>query len=228
MHRIVYLHGLASSSLSSTPKHLQKLYPEFEVIPLELYHQCHRSLDIINTYLRTHEVDAVMGTSLGGFFALACDFEGIKIVVNPALHPENDLNNPSMMGTRPYLQQRLNPEEKTYTMTKADLDEYHNVPLHLTQKTFIIQSSHDETLGDYTAEAVQLLAEIHDYVADDGELVPDHVFYHTITDKIGHRLTKEFLEDSWFYNLLSAAFCEPIYPLVNGQPHPNTLSNSPF
>lgn len=219
MKHIVYLHGLASSSLSSTPKHLQKLYPEFEVIPLELYHQCHRSLDIINTYLHTHEVDAVMGTSLGGFFTLACDFEGIKIAVNPALHPERDLNNPSMMGTRPYLQKRLNPEEKTYTMTKADLDEYHNVPLHLTQKTFIIQSSHDETLGDYTAEATQLLTALHDYVMYEGEVAPVHEAYHTITDKIGHRLTKEFLEDSEFYNLLSAAFGEPIHPLLNGQPH---------
>lgn len=201
MRRIVYLHGLASSSLSSTPKQLQKLYPEFEVIPLELYHQCHRSLDIINTYLRTHEVDAVIGTSLGGFFALACDFEGIKIAVNPALHPEKDLNLPSMMGTRPYLQKRVNREEKTYTMTEADLEEYRGVPLRMTKDTYIIQSSHDETLGDYTAEAAQLLAEHHDH--------------HTITDKIGHRLTKEFLADQEFYSMLSAAFCEPIYPLVS-------------
>lgn len=226
MHRIVYLHGLASSSLSSTPKQLQKLYPEFEVIALELYHQCHRSLDIINTYLRTHEVDAVIGTSLGGFFTLACDFEGIKIAVNPALHPEKDLNLPSMMGTRPYLQKRVNREEKTYTMTEADLEEYRGVPLRLTKDTFIIQSSHDETLGDYTAEAAQLLAEIHDYVMDDGETATIHEAYHTITDKIGHRLTKEFLADHEFYNLLSAAFCEPIYPLSNGK---NQSSNvNPF
>lgn len=226
MHHIVYLHGLASSSLSSTPKQLQKLYPEFEIIPLELYHQCHRSLDIINTYLRTHEVDAVMGTSLGGFFALACDFEGIKIAVNPALHPEKDLNLPSMMGTRPYLQKRVNREEKTYTMTEADLEEYRGVPLRLTKDTFIIQSSHDETLGDYTAEAAQLLINLHDYVMDDGAVATIHEAYHTITDKIGHRLTKEFLADQEFYSMLSAAFCEPIYPLVNGQPHPD--SGSPF
>lgn len=218
MKHIVYLHGLASSSKSSTSKQLQRLYPDFEVVALELYHQCHRSLDIINTYLREHEVDAVIGTSLGGFFTLACDFEGIKIAINPALHPEHDLNRATMMGTHPYLQKRLNPEERTYTMTEEDLHEYRDVYLKVTADTHIIQSSHDEVLGNYTAEAIALLATQHS--------PPQEECFHTVTDLIGHRLTKEFLMNEQFYATLSAAFQEPIYPWVNGQPHPD--SGNPF
>lgn len=221
MHHIVYLHGLASSSLSSTPKQLQKLYPEFEVIPLELYHQCHRSLDIINTYLRTHEVDAVMGTSLGGFFALACDFEGVKIAVNPTLHPEKDLNLPSMMGTRPYLQKRVNREEKTYTMTEADLAEYVGVPLHLTDKTLIIQSTHDEVLGDYLNEAHQLLLShlVVQHSQDEAEAMAE--LYHLQTDAMGHRTNPEFFQTNAFASALCSLFGEHICAAL-----PENLANA--
>ncbi|MBO6251353.1 MAG: hypothetical protein J6N71_08400 [Muribaculaceae bacterium] len=82
---IVYLHGYGSSSQSSTMKYLAKNMPEYNVIAPDIPIDPEEALPFLKDYCRTHHADLVIGTSMGGMYAM--QMAGmLRICVNPALH----------------------------------------------------------------------------------------------------------------------------------------------
>ncbi len=82
---IVYLHGYGSSSQSSTMKYLAKNMPDYNVIAPDIPIDPAEALPFLKDYCRTHHADLVIGTSMGGMYAM--QMAGmLRICVNPALH----------------------------------------------------------------------------------------------------------------------------------------------
>ena len=75
--KIVYIHGFAGSIHSETISFFRKYYPEYEWCPLEVDHRVDYSVQKINDFLSANnDVQALVGSSLGGFYVLCANFEG--------------------------------------------------------------------------------------------------------------------------------------------------------
>jgi predicted esterase YcpF (UPF0227 family) len=102
MVNVLYIHGLASSSESSTGKFLRLLSndkitfhnPSFSLSPK-------KAIEEVNTFIKEHNIDIVVGSSLGGFYALQSDCH-YGVVINPALTPVDDLKNSIGLGEHQY------------------------------------------------------------------------------------------------------------------------------
>lgn len=99
MIKILYIHGLGSSSNSSTGKLLKSrsddfvtfYNPSFPLSPKEAIHK-------INEFIKTNDINIVIGSSLGGFYALMSNCK-YGVVINPALTPISDIKNSIGYGT---------------------------------------------------------------------------------------------------------------------------------
>ena len=82
---IVYLHGYGSSSQSNSAKYLAKMMPEYNVIAPDIPVDPAEALPFLKDYCEAHHVDLVIGTSMGGMYAMQM-INCLRICVNPALH----------------------------------------------------------------------------------------------------------------------------------------------
>ena len=82
---IVYLHGYGSSSQSNTVKYLAHNMPGYNVIAPDIPVDPKEALPFLKDYCRTHHADLVIGTSMGGMYAMQMTGYD-RICVNPALH----------------------------------------------------------------------------------------------------------------------------------------------
>lgn len=175
---ILYIHGLGSSAKSSSFEMMKALFPQYSWHAIDVYHECEKSLALINTYIKEHNIDAVLGTSLGGYYALACDFDGEKLVFNPAIKPHESLK--VFIGSHEYFCERSNKSETSYTITEESCKEFEKhflSEIRFGKKVHIILSDHDELLGDNYAECCSMCGCVRK------------------TSLMGHRLTKEFIEE---------------------------------
>lgn len=85
MKTIVYLHGYGSSSQSSTMKYLAKKMPDFNVIAPDIPIDPEEALPFLKNYCANHKADLIIGTSMGGMYAMQMT-DYLRICVNPALH----------------------------------------------------------------------------------------------------------------------------------------------
>ena len=101
MINILYIHGLGSSSKSSTGRLLSSLSnekmtfynPSFSLSPK-------KALEEINAFIKENNIDMVVGSSMGGFYALQCDCK-YGVVINPALTPIKDIKSAVGYGEHP-------------------------------------------------------------------------------------------------------------------------------
>ena len=97
MKTIVYLHGYASSSQSGTAKYLAKKMKECNVIAPDIPIDPVEALPFIKNYCAQNHTDLIIGTSMGGMYAMQLtDYP--RICVNPALHM-SWLSDVLMVGT---------------------------------------------------------------------------------------------------------------------------------
>ena len=82
---IVYLHGYGSSSQSNTAKYLAENMPGYNVIAPDIPVDPKEALPFLEDYCRSHHADLVIGTSMGGMYAMQLASH-LRICVNPALH----------------------------------------------------------------------------------------------------------------------------------------------
>lgn len=88
MKKILYVYGYGGSATGSTVTMLQRLMPEGYSIEAFTYTQadCAKARQEILAYIAEHEIDLVMGSSLGAFITLT--LTGVpRIVVNPCWEP---------------------------------------------------------------------------------------------------------------------------------------------
>ena len=103
MINILFIHGLGSSSKSSTGQLLHDMSneqmmiynPSFSLSPK-------KAIEEINKLIDDYHIDMVIGSSLGGFYALQCDCN-YGVVINPALTPINDIKTAIGYGEHPYV-----------------------------------------------------------------------------------------------------------------------------
>ena len=97
MKTIVYFHGYGSSSQSSTMKYLAKKMLEYNVIAPDIPIDPEEALPFLKNYCANHKADLIIGTSMGGMYAMQLtDYP--RICVNPALHMSR-LSDVLMVGT---------------------------------------------------------------------------------------------------------------------------------
>lgn len=92
--KIIYLHGFRSSSQSNKVNQLQEAFPECEVVSLTLSPRPVSAINQIRAAISTDIKNTiVVGTSLGGFYAIycACFLGTPAFIINPALEPHVSL-----------------------------------------------------------------------------------------------------------------------------------------
>lgn len=88
--KILYLHGIGSGADSRTPRELRKAFPDDIILAPELPVSPKVACEYIMDIYDKEGFDLVIGTSLGGFYALTLPMVR-KILVNPALYADEDI-----------------------------------------------------------------------------------------------------------------------------------------
>ena len=177
MKQILYIHGFCSSAQTGTVARLRQVLTDCEVHAIDVNHHPAESIKQIEDYVRAHDIDLLIGTSLGGYYVLCADVDCIKVAANPATDPEHMLNQPSMMGHQRYFNPRKDGNWY-FDFGPENLLEFRGVEMHITPRTYIICSDHDELLGDNRAAC--------------RALVPPERYHET--SQIGHRMAPVFSE----------------------------------
>jgi len=150
--KILYIHGFNSAGGGHKAVELQKMFPQCEVLsPTFDYKNPAAVQKKLDSLVRTQRVGMVMGTSLGGFFAIYCSAKHAihAVVINPTVKPSQTLAK--MVG-----KQKNYVTREEYQFTAADLAKFADFEQKVFDKlTFdgsklhFVLSTDDELLGDH-------------------------------------------------------------------------------
>ena len=86
---ILYLHGFASCGDSNKTRLLKAYFGEDEVIAPDLPVNPHKALSVARKIIIDEDIDLIIGSSLGGFYASnLCETMGLKaVLINPSVQP---------------------------------------------------------------------------------------------------------------------------------------------
>ncbi len=86
---ILYLHGFASCGNSTKTAVLKAYFGEDQILSPDLPIDPVEAIRFIKRYIIEHDVDLLIGSSLGGFYAsYFCELLGIKtVLINPSTQP---------------------------------------------------------------------------------------------------------------------------------------------
>ena len=128
MKTIVYLHGYASSSQSGTAKYLAKKMKECNVIAPDIPIDPVEALPFIKNYCAQNHTDLIIGTSMGGMYAMQLtDYP--RICVNPALHM-SQLTGVLQVGTFERFQPTADGQTH-FTITEEIIQHFKEMEEHL-------------------------------------------------------------------------------------------------
>lgn len=132
MRKILWLHGFGGSAKSGIVNFLRKYYPQFDWVAPELNHHPGESIAKINELLKDGDYAAVLGTSLGGFYAVCCDFRGPELVINPAVNPYETIQK--HLGKNKWFGPRSDGATE-FIVTENDVKEFLDWPLPVGMMT---------------------------------------------------------------------------------------------
>lgn len=182
--RIVYLHGLGSGSNSSTGNYLKERLkedfivdcPEIPQDPIEAFN-----------YLRNLHYDLIVGSSLGGLYALLVGYPCKRIIMNPAIHADKYIKEKIGFGTYKYFCERSNGDSyvidndfinklnyvKTFALQYANADDDNMNDIHC----FV--SANDSLLGKENKEVCEeLMSNVNEIFCDhriDNETIDKYI-----------------------------------------------------
>lgn len=104
--KILYLHGIGSGADSRTPRELRKDFPDAEIFAPELPVSPKAAYEYICSL--NEDYDLVIGTSLGGFYTLTAFPMTRKLLINPALFADTDIEKGIGYGKQPFFCERSN------------------------------------------------------------------------------------------------------------------------
>lgn len=155
MKKVLYIHGFASTGNTSKVDQLRSL-PDIEVIAPTLTHNPAEDICYLMDIVRKEKVTTVVGSSLGGFYALylAQRFDLGLVLINPALYPYDTLK--AMLGEVPvygtdvsfsWTEEKLEQLKelgKTVTRAIGDLSSLHwaRTLVLLAEKDELLDSAH--------------------------------------------------------------------------------------
>lgn len=148
MKKILYIHGFASAFKPNGSK-VTVLSKYFEVVPFSYdtggFYQ--DNLQQMKDIIKKESIAVVMGSSMGGFYAIQLAAE-IDTVVSVALNPSHELRN-RLSGS---IGMHKNFETgKTFELTEGALSSY-PAACHKSGKAFIFFMAGDELLDAKKAE----------------------------------------------------------------------------
>ena len=92
VRNILYIHGLNGSEHSSTCKNLRAILGDCTVHAATFDLQdIVSTMSKISSLVRKHDIGLVVGSSLGGFYALLSDAAPFRIVINPCMRPSIEI-----------------------------------------------------------------------------------------------------------------------------------------
>lgn len=156
MFNFIYVHGLNSSSHSSTGKRLAEALPEHNVISLDWDSREFFSINIESLIASVKNLNKnnfiFVGTSMGGLYAsiLARYFYKASILFNPVVEPVCLLKN--MRKKNPVF--TLFSTGETYTISDNVIDSYKEVPdvRDFGLPVSVVLGAQDELLDPHIAE----------------------------------------------------------------------------
>lgn len=125
---IVYLHGFGSSGQSRTVKHLRMIMPEYKVLAPDIPVNPAEALPFLKNYCKENKPDLVIGTSMGGMYAMQM-YDYKRICVNPALRM-SELTDILKVGTFEYFQPTLKGDTH-FTITANTIQQFRDMEAHM-------------------------------------------------------------------------------------------------
>ena len=125
---IVYFHGYGSSSQSDTAKYLAENMPGYNVLAPDIPVDPKEALPFLKDYCRAHHVDLVIGTSMGGMYAMQM-VGHLRICVNPALHM-SEAKDVLQVGTFERFQPTADGQTQ-FTITEEIIEHFKEMEQHL-------------------------------------------------------------------------------------------------
>ena len=99
MKKVLFIHGFASSGQAQKAKDLKDILNDdqltTEVIAPDLVHQPLQDIQTLEKIVRDNKIDMIVGSSLGGFYALvlALAHPHKLVLINPSLTPQQTLQD---------------------------------------------------------------------------------------------------------------------------------------
>lgn len=168
---ILWIHGFGGKANNDTVWEMRRMYPQYDFFSIEVDHHAIASMNKINSYIATHNVDIVAGTSLGGFYAMCSDFEGPKFVVNPVTEPVRDLRQ--FIGENCYKPGRMDGQTN-FTFTEEMLNEFREISPKDHRKTVCHYTAHDQLLGTDIQREYKRMFEWGNAKKIDEQILPSH------------------------------------------------------
>lgn len=151
--KIAYVHGFASSSESRTFSIIKKYLPDCEVLAYDMPVSPDEAIDFLRYKIAEDDIDLVIGTSLGAYYALHT-FGCAKIALNPPFNPNSVLDdfigseinflNPRKDGAKKFKWEKEYHNQIEYY--NADLS---NPDLETVCESFLFFSIDDEVVKEY-------------------------------------------------------------------------------
>ena len=128
MKTIVYFHGYGSSCQSNSATCLAKNMPEYNVIAPDIPVDPEEALPFLKSYCAKNKVDLIIGTSMGGMYAMQMtDYP--RICVNPALHM-SQVKDVLQVGTFERFQPTADGQTH-FTITEEIIEHFKGMEQHL-------------------------------------------------------------------------------------------------
>ena len=128
MKTIIYFHGFGSSGQSSTVKHLRKKLPQYTVLAPDIPVNPSEALPFLKKYCEENSPDLIIGTSMGGMYAMQMH-NYTRICVNPALRM-SELPDILKPGTFKYFKPPQNGETH-FTITEETIQQFREMEAHM-------------------------------------------------------------------------------------------------
>ncbi|MGN1304333.1 MAG: YqiA/YcfP family alpha/beta fold hydrolase [Oscillospiraceae bacterium] len=122
--KILYLHGIGSGAESRTPVELRKDFHDIEILAPELPVSPKAAYEFLKkNYWDDDDIGLIIGTSLGGFYALSMiGALTKKLLINPAMFADEDIGNGIGLGKQPFFTKRSDGAEE-YTIDEQFISE---------------------------------------------------------------------------------------------------------
>lgn len=158
---IIYIHGYGSSGLSDKARHYQKLFADQGFIAPTLSTDARLAMHTLDALVESflkHGPVGLMGSSLGGFFAiyLAHKYGIPAVLINPAIPPwDLDLSLQSVSNARRF-------QWQAEQLKRLEPFRVVNPELAVQQRCLLLQQMGDEVLDpqlalDYLSGAQQII-----------------------------------------------------------------------
>lgn len=140
--KVLYIYGYGGSPMSSTVGKLQQFLPcdKYEVMCFDYpQRDCAAALAFLEEKIKEHNIEVVMGSSLGAFLALCLNVDSKKIIVNPCLVPTVELAKLKPLPGKPVPTPELIASYGPFESRVFD---------HLPAGSHCFMAEHDELLGN--------------------------------------------------------------------------------